>query len=261
MSTIHGTDSTLVGSYQPIMLNGLDVRFGTSDTERMRIASNGTVTFSRDISINSASGPGNTQGFIFFNNSGNNSGSRNWKISNDQNLWGDFVIQYSSTQTGITSNTAIQINSNGYVNKPSQPAFKAGRSSSITVGNNSTIVFNDTGGNHFNIGGHYNTSNGMFTAPIAGRYVFSAVVIYQSLSNGQTMDDCFYIYKNSTLVAYSFRRAEYEAGYTGNGGYYVDHANTLLDLAAGDTVSIRNGRQLEVHGNTNYCFFYGYMLG
>lgn len=44
MSTIHGTDSTLYGSYKPIMINGSDVRFGTSATERMRITgSNGYV--------------------------------------------------------------------------------------------------------------------------------------------------------------------------------------------------------------------------
>jgi hypothetical protein len=43
MSTIHGVDNTLVGSYQPIMLNGLDVRFGTSANERMRITSGGNV--------------------------------------------------------------------------------------------------------------------------------------------------------------------------------------------------------------------------
>ena len=43
MSTIHGVDDTLTGSYQPIMLNGSDVRFGTSATERMRIDSSGNV--------------------------------------------------------------------------------------------------------------------------------------------------------------------------------------------------------------------------
>ena len=43
MSTIHGVDDTLTGSYQPIMLNGSDVRFGTSATERMRINSSGHV--------------------------------------------------------------------------------------------------------------------------------------------------------------------------------------------------------------------------
>jgi hypothetical protein len=43
MSTIHGVDNTLVGSYQPIMLNGSDVRFGTSANERMRITAGGNV--------------------------------------------------------------------------------------------------------------------------------------------------------------------------------------------------------------------------
>ena len=152
------------------------------------------------------------------------------------------------------------INSNA-VTHPLQPAFKAGLSSSTSFGTNSTIIFNDVSGNHFNIGGCYSTSTGIFTAPVAGRYIFSTCIIYQSMAAGQQMDDAFYIYKNSTLVAYSFRRAEYEAGYTGNSGYYVDHANTLLNLAAGDTVSIRNNRALDIHGNTNYCFFYGYMLG
>ena len=51
MSTIHGTDSTLAGSYQPIMLNGLDVRFGTSDTERMRISSGGNTCIFCQLSI------------------------------------------------------------------------------------------------------------------------------------------------------------------------------------------------------------------
>jgi len=43
MSTIHGVDASLTGSYQPIMINGSDVRFGTSATERMRITSDGNV--------------------------------------------------------------------------------------------------------------------------------------------------------------------------------------------------------------------------
>jgi len=54
MSTIHGTDSTLAGSYQSIMLNGLDVRFGTSDTERMRISGSGNVIIGNTTLTNSA---------------------------------------------------------------------------------------------------------------------------------------------------------------------------------------------------------------
>jgi hypothetical protein len=43
MSTIHGVDDTLTASYQPIMLNGSDVRIGTGATERMRIDSSGAL--------------------------------------------------------------------------------------------------------------------------------------------------------------------------------------------------------------------------
>jgi len=178
----------------------------------------------------------------------------------------DFSVNAGTSTGGSANNVsgiayAMRIDGSGRVTIPYQPAFKAGLSTSTSFGANSTIIFNDTSGNHFNTGGHYSTSTGMFTAPVAGKYIFSTVVIYQSMAAGQAMDDAFYIYKNSSLVAYSFRRAEYEAGYTGNNGYYTDHANILLNLAASDTVSIRNNRALDVHGNTNYCYFYGYMLG
>ena len=43
MSTIHGVDASLTSSYQPIRLNGSDVRFATSNNERMRIDSSGNV--------------------------------------------------------------------------------------------------------------------------------------------------------------------------------------------------------------------------
>jgi hypothetical protein len=174
-----------------------------------------------------------------------------------------FYTHETSTNDLTYARERMRISADGYVTTPYVPAFKAGRSSDISVGNTSTIVFNDTtsGNTHFNNGGHYNTSTGVFTAPVAGRYVFSTCVIYMSMSAGQAMDDAFYIYKNNTNATYSFRRAEYEAGYTGNGGYYVDHANILLDLAVGDTVKIVNNRSATVHGNTNYTYFYGYLVG
>ena len=172
-----------------------------------------------------------------------------------------FYTHETNTADLTYARERMRISADGYVTTPYIPAFKVGRSTSYGVGANSTIIFNDTSGNHFNNGGHYNTSTGIFTAPVAGKYVFSAVVIYQDMSAGQAMDDAFYIYKNSDLVAYSFRRAEYESGFTGNAGYYVDHANILLDMAAGHTASIRNHRALTVHGNTNYTYFYGYLVG
>jgi len=153
---------------------------------------------------------------------------------------------------------------NGAVSKPAQPAFRAGRDSNYTAGTYSDIVFNNTasGNFHFNIGSHYNSSNGKFTCPVAGRYIFYAQVIYgPGLTDGQDMDDAFYIYKNGTRTAFSARRSDYVAGTTGNSGYYIDHANTILNCSVNDYVTIHNRRSLPVHGNPTYCFFYGYFLG
>jgi hypothetical protein len=185
-------------------------------------------------------------------------------INDAGNRYTQFFINAGSSEFCFVTEDIerMRITSAGYVIKACQPAFKAGRSSSYTPGTNTTIVFNDTSGHHFNIGGHYNTSTGIFQAPIAGRYIFSTVVIYENVSAGQAMDDAFYIMRNGSTAAYSFRRAEYEAGYTGNGGYYVDHSNILLNLSVNDCVSIQNQRGgLTVHGNTNYTYFYGYLLG
>ena len=75
------------------------------------------------------------------------------------------------------------------------------------------------------------------------------------------MDDAFDIYINNVSAIYSFRRAEYVAGTTGNGGYYTDHATVIFNLSAGDFVTVRNQRNIMIHGNSKYCWFTGYLLG
>jgi hypothetical protein len=332
MSTIHGTDSTLAGSYQPIMLNGLDVRFGTSDTERMRITSEGligigvtpsawgTVFTKSAIQFGGSVGVGAlwTNSFnngVFLGNNlyddgaGNaryivNGASSQYIQAGGEHYWASaasgtagnvatftermritiggevgigvtpstgnrFWVRGSSTSGSDTAmfvqnsapSTLFSIRNDGIITKPLQPAFRAGRSSSYAPGANTPIVFNSTGGFGFNVGGHYNTSNGRFTAPINGIYNFTACVIWESVGNSQSMDDAFEIRVNGSTAAYSFRRATYIANTTGIGGYYVDNATVLLNLTAGQYVEINNRYNLTVHGNANYCYFNGYLVG
>ena len=79
----------------------------------LTIASTGAATFSSSLALNSASGT--SPGFLLYNYSTVNAGSRSWKVSNDQVEWGDYVIQQSTTQTGSTYATKFLIDAAGNV--------------------------------------------------------------------------------------------------------------------------------------------------
>ena len=72
----------------------------------------------------------------------------------------------------------IVIDSAGRVTMPYQPAFMAGSNSSVvTLSGGTVLPFNLIS---FNIGNHFNTSTSTFTAPIAGRYLFTFQVYNNS---------------------------------------------------------------------------------
>ena len=79
----------------------------------------------------------------------------------------------------------MRISNNGYVTMPNQPSFSAHRSSNNwDVSNGSVFPWDQT---RHNTGGHFNTSNYRFTAPVGGTYEFSFYSIYNtnlSSSNG-----------------------------------------------------------------------------
>lgn len=237
--------------------------FQTNGSERMRINSSGNVGIGSVPSYKlHVEGAGNQ--FIFLNNASTNDGfyfKAGSGASSIQTNGGSSVMNFFTAGT-----ERMRIDAAGRVTMPYQPCFNVGLSNNFTPsGNFQVLPFNDTSsdGKH-NIGGHYATSggnHGKFIAPVAGRYFFHALVLYQDVSNGTDMNDSFYIRKNGNTVAFSHRRAYGSNGTTMSTNYFADHASTILNLGAGDYVQIILKRSRTVHGNTFYSYFSGNLIG
>ena len=150
--------------------------------------------------------------------------------------------------TGGTS--ALTIDSSGRILTPARPAFKACPTGSGNAGATADIIFGDvttaTTGCH-NIGGHYNTSTGKFTAPITGVYVFH----FCAGQHGSNVS-IIKFYKNTNACGTMIQN-------TGDTSDTLE-ASQNLHLAANDFVHMKiTGGYYEYGADSS--FFSGYLLG
>ena len=145
----------------------------------------------------------------------------------------------------------IRIDTSGAVTMTGQPAFMA-KLGGGTLYSGNVVVYGTT---YMNIGSHYNTSNGRFTAPIAGTYLFHWSAIGNSASDVYR----YYMYKNGGLFGDSQLRLDTGSGEYGDNGSRIQ----MLSLAANDYVQI----YYTTDGNTvsytsgDYVNFGGYLIG
>lgn len=134
----------------------------------------------------------------------------------------------------------------GRVSTPNRPAFLATRTSGSVAATND-IVYNSV---QTNIGSHYNSSTGVFTAPIAGMYQFNHVGI--SLNTGTSLTIALQVNGSSVQWMYSWGTADYR-----NGCF-----STAIYLSANDAVKlvILNGT-LYAAGDGGNPRFSGYLIG
>ena len=162
-----------------------------------------------------------------------------------------------------TNNTsALSIDSSGRVTVPQQIAFAV---SATNAGGNlaiqGSIVFDKV---HLNKGNHYSTSNGRFTAPVAGLYLFHFNCFVAGNASGAQLGNGSNfgaeIQKNGTTGSDTSR--VYHLINATNNGNVAFHS--LMELSVNDYVSLNVSASyfyVDSGGGGDYNRFSGYFIG
>ena len=169
------------------------------------------------------------------------------------------ICQNGSDTRGIRINNAslelydhsaalarVIVDASGRVTMPYQPAFRAYNSTTLTPGDGNVAIFDTV--LFGNVGNHYNTATGRFTAPVSGFYVFFSTARPNSLSSAH----------------------EYQFEKNGSRDTLQEHIGTatashqtlsaLTYLSAGDYIHVKVVANMRWDGGS-YNGFSGYLLG
>jgi hypothetical protein len=219
---------------------------GGSDTDRLTIAQN-SGTYGIDlVAYGSGANPyNNTQGIF---------------------SWGGYDLLVMANNSNIKFVTAqyterMRITNAGQVLMYNQPTFMAygNGNSGVSATTGAYMIFPSV---HFNRGGHYNASNGVFTAPVSGAYLFSWSTI------GGNADDVYRSFlrvNDATFLSDYHLRQDTLA----TGGEYGTNGNrtAIVNLSANDTVRIyfKTDSTNTMYGQGDtvnaYWNFMGYLIG
>ena len=157
----------------------------------------------------------------------------------------------------------MRISKEGYVTKPNHPSFCARHDDNSTFSGNIIVLTRISNSwDVWNIGGHYSTSTGKFTAPVAGVYYFEGQLMTTGHSNGDNIQDMFSLESNRGRITYVRQRESYFSTSTNANGYYTNSLGSSVRLAAGDTVWLqRQSGHSWGYSNRYYSFFTGWLIG
>ena len=240
---------------------------GGSMTERMRIQDNGEFQLKP---------PGNAPCDVAFKLNNNNDsrikyydsggthrgtfGFTEYANSTDYPNFHDSFYLLTDPSSNGTLAAAMRINHNGCFILPKQPCFSVVMSNDYSSSTSHTANF-DT--ERFDQGDNFNTgSNGIFTAPVTGKYYMHAAIQTQSGGDSQV-----HIMGVAFLVNGSIQTSKGSGDqYLGRGSthYITVHAIRILNLAQGDTVQVyillHAQVSIEGSGGVDRCNWQGYLM-
>ena len=240
-TSFHGSGANLTGlsadkiiegnSYAEILDTGSNgiFRFLPEGTEKFRITTDGKVGIGTDnparaLQINFGT-EGSTNSRVLRLASADNTERYDFSLENSNSL----TIQNGSYDTNI-----IQLHNSGYVSKPNNVCFMVKAGANQGYGNNGIFIPASpvTTGVCHNAGTHFNTSNGVFTAPIAGKYYLSMDCGISFTSTHPTDGWQITIQKNGS--ASEIFDLLYAGGTTSEEGHI--RADGIFNLAASDEI-------------------------
>ena len=174
-------------------------------------------------------------------------------------------LVFSTASDGSTTPTEkMRISNEGYVTKPAHPSFCVRFQNGDTYVSTNIFRLTSISNNNFtwNTGGHYSTSTGKFTAPVAGVYFFEAQALTDGHGNNDNIQDMMELHTTNGRVSYCRQRRSYFRTEDDANGYFVNSTSGQVNLAAGDEVWFqrRNGLTYGFR-NYSYTYFTGWLIG
>ena len=276
-------------------MSGNDLVALVNNSEKLRVDSNGALllgTTTRNVYYNSSTqyaataviktNISNDVADLVITNGTNNFGStidfaRTNTAGNDVRyalMGGIATSNATGTETGYltfrtkdsTDNNIVErmrIDNSGRVTTPYQPSFQAHKTSHLAISGSGEVEAGNwstsyVSGGH-NTGGHFNTTTGRFTAPIAGRYKFDANIMHGITSGDYQIWICVNGNQSNMIRSNSMQST--------GGNWKQTTVTGLLNLQANDYISIfvrsSASETYAMYGSTTAAFTTcnGYLLG
>ena len=224
--------------------------FGTNGSERVRINSGGSIGVSHDLTGTAnynrlmLNNPHDGSCWLQMTSTATGTGANTDGLSiglNTSNIAHIWQRENAKMMFATNGTSRMEISADGQVTKSSQPSFAAYRNVDGYGLNNQIFPFNTT---RYNIGGHFNTSNYRFTAPVAGRYLFNFYSIYNT---GGSSHQIAYRVNNSTSYGHLIH-------FSHAGGWDYVSFSQMFNLSANDYVTMWSTSNINWHGNSWQLF-------